>query len=244
MTSVVGVASRRGTRDHNADAAHAYRGDDGTVTATVIDGTGNSAELAELAELAEVTDAMAIVVTRVGYRRGGLAALITASDLIHEAYDAAAVTVQADPDGGVHTHWIGDCRAWWWTGAELRQLSTDHTMGQLLRVSGGESAARVAATHDHWLRLGISGATPATVAEVTGLDVNRPTLGVGQLVLLTSDGVHDQIEHDVLVELVRAHAAVPQSLADALVATARPDHQGYRDDATAVVVAMTAGVHE
>lgn len=168
MISVVGVASRRGTRDHSADAGHAYRGDDGTVVAAVIDGTGNSAELAELA------DAMAIVVARVGYRRGGLAALITASDLIHEAHDAAAVTVRVDPDGGVHTHWIGDCRAWWWTGAELRQLTTDHTMGQLLRVSGGESAARVAATHDHWLRLGISGATPATVAEVSALAVQIP----------------------------------------------------------------------
>ncbi len=39
LTITVGVASRRGTRDHNADAGHAYRADDGTVTAAVIDST-------------------------------------------------------------------------------------------------------------------------------------------------------------------------------------------------------------
>lgn len=34
-----GVASRRGARDHCADAGHAYRADDGSVTAAVIDDT-------------------------------------------------------------------------------------------------------------------------------------------------------------------------------------------------------------
>lgn len=233
LTSTVGISSRRGTREHNADAAYAYRADDGIITTAIIDGTGNSAELAQ------ITDAMAIVVACVGYRRGGLAALLAAADLIHDRYDAAAVTVRVDPDGHVHTHWIGDCRAWWWTGTELRQLTTDHTMGQLLRVSGGEPAARVAATHDHWLRLGLRAATPAAVAELHGLDIHGTTLATGQVLLLTSDGVHDQTSHDVLVELIRAHGDDTQDLADALVAAAGPNSDGYRDDATAIAVAMT-----
>jgi protein phosphatase len=231
---VAALSTRRGTRDHNCDAADLYQGEDGTITAAVVDGTGNTGELAEL------TDAMALVVARVGHRRGGLAALLTAADLIHDTYDAAVVVVQVDPDARVHTYWIGDCRAWWWTGDELRQLTTDHTMGQLLRVSGGQAAASVAATHDHWLRLGLAEATPATVAEVRGLAVDTATLASGQLVLLTTDGIHAQVQHDHLVDLIRTHGGDVQRLADQLVAAAQPDPKGYRDDATAIVIRRLA----
>ncbi|MFD3917366.1 hypothetical protein ACFWR1_38445, partial [Streptomyces sp. NPDC058603] len=67
----------------------------------------------------------------------------------------------------------------------------------------------------------------ATVGEV-GID--------DHLILLTSDGVHDQIGRAALEALVREHAADPQALADALVAAAEPDDDGYRDDATVVIL--------
>jgi serine/threonine protein phosphatase PrpC len=226
----VGCASRRGSRDHNCDGVSIYHAPDGAVTAAVIDGTGNSAELAHLA------DTIATLVTRVAARRGGLAALLTAADLLHDEYNAAAVTVHLSADGDVYTHWIGDCRAWWWTGTELRQLTTDHTMGQLLRVSGGEPAEQVAATHDHWIRLGLAEATPASVAEVRALDAEESPLAAGHLILLTSDGIHDQVPHDTLTDLIRAHTD-SQALADALV-SAPSEQVGYRDDATAVVLAV------
>ena len=54
--------------------------------------------------------------------------------------------------------------------------------------------------------------------------------------ILTSDGVHDQTKHAALEALVRAHADDPQALADTLAATARAEEDGYRDDATAVVL--------
>ncbi|XTZ17062.1 PP2C family protein-serine/threonine phosphatase [Micromonospora echinospora] len=231
MTITTGLASRQGTRAHNADAVHIYQGDDGTTVAAVIDGTGNDAELAH------ITATMATVVARVSYRRGGLAALLTASDLLHDDYNAAAVTVQVDPDGHVHAHWIGDSRAYWWDGTDLRQLTTDHTMGQLLRLSGGKAAEQVAATHDHWLRLGLAEATPASVAEIRSLTAEDTPLAAGHLVILTSDGVHDAIPHATLVALIRDHAD-PQTLADAIAAAARVNAEGYRDDATVAVVAM------
>lgn len=233
----IGIASRRGTREFNADGAHVYEAPDGTVIAAVVDGTGNSAELDQLA------DAMALVVARVGYRRGGLAALITAADLIHDRYDAAAVSVEIDPDGEVHTYWIGDCRASWWTGTELRQLTTDHTMGELLRRSGGPAAQQIAAGQDHWLRLGITGATPATVAEVCGLDVNGSLLAPSELILLTSDGVHDQLSESDLLALLRSFSGDTQRLAESIV-EAVPSSHGYRDDATAVVLTFNGSARE
>ncbi|MEV0733983.1 SpoIIE family protein phosphatase [Polymorphospora sp. NPDC050346] len=70
---------------------------------------------------------------------------------------------------------------------------------------------------------------------VRGLDTHGTTLTAGQLVILTTDGVHDHTSHDVLTNLIHTHD--PQALADALVTAARPDPTGYRDDATAIVIA-------
>lgn len=230
MHITTGLATRRGSRDHNCDGAYVWPAADGTTYAAAIDGTGNTAELAQLADVA------AVVVARVSDRRNGLAGLLTASDLLGDDYDAAAVTATVSPDGGVQIYWIGDCRAWWWDGTTLRQLTTDHTMGQLLRVSGGLAAEQVAASHDHWLRLGLAEATPVTVAELRALDADDTPLTDGHLLLLTSDGVH---QGGVDLEaLIRQHQhAGPQGLADAVVAAAVPDATGYRDDATVVVLA-------
>ena len=223
-----GFASRRGTRDHNCDSARTYTAPDGTVTAAVIDGAGNSVELAG------VVDAMSTVAVRIGYRHGGLPGLITAGSLlVDDEYDGAAVLAGLRPGEPAVIAWIGDCRAYRWNGAELRQWTTDHTMGQQLRASGGVPV-EFAKTHDHWLRTGLRGATAATVRQVWIPDYGEQ-LGDGDLVVLTSDGVHDQVEHEVMTALVREHATMPTTLAAALVASAA-EKDGYRDDATAVVL--------
>lgn len=228
---ITATATRRGTRDHNCDGAYAYQADDGTTLAAVIDGTGNTAELAHLA------DAAAVVVARVSDRRNGLAAMLTAADVLGDDYTAAAVTATVSPDGGVQVYWIGDCRAYYWNGTKLHQLTTDHTMGQLLRVSGGQAAEQVAASHDHWLRLGLAEATPVTVAELRALDADDTPLSEGHLLLLTSDGVHQSVTAEDLSDLTRQHRDDPQQLADAIVAAPVAGKQGYRDDATVVVIA-------
>lgn len=223
--TAIGMASRKGTRDHNCDAARIHHGPDGTA-ATVIDGTGNSPELANL------TGVLAEVAVRIGARRGTLAGLITAGDLItDDDHEAAAVLALVPDDGPAVVAWIGDCRAYRWDGTELRQYTTDHTMGQQLRASGG-APIELAATHDHWLMIGLSGATAATVRQVWVPDHDQNLDGV---LLLTSDGVHDQVPYDRLVDLLREHTD-PQALADAIVAVAIADKDGYCDDATVVVI--------
>ncbi|MGR7000820.1 PP2C family serine/threonine-protein phosphatase [Yinghuangia aomiensis] len=59
----------------------------------------------------------------------------------------------------------------------------------------------------------------------------------GELVILTTDGVHDQVDSDDFARWVRDFTdEVPQALAHAL-ATAARDTDGTRDDATAIVIA-------
>ncbi|MBB4917406.1 PP2C family protein-serine/threonine phosphatase [Streptosporangium saharense] len=221
------TATRRGVRPYNCDAALMWRADDRTV-AVVVDGIGNSAEVAANSAL------LADVAARVAADRGGMAGLLSASGLLNapaddrEDPDAVAVLAVAHPDVAV-IHWIGDARAYGWDGVELRQYTTDHTVGEQLRRNG--VALDLAADHDNWVRTTVGRATVATVYEAQ--------IPSEQLVLLTSDGVHDQMSHQELTALVREHHADPQRLADALVDAARPDETGYRDDATAVVLSLT-----
>ncbi|MCZ1012171.1 PP2C family protein-serine/threonine phosphatase [Streptomyces lydicus] len=223
------AASRRGTRDHNADgwAIHTYPVAELTA-AVVVDGIGNSPEVAELSQLA------AHVAARVGVRKGRMAGLLAAAELYNDPGatvvepDAVAVLALAEPGEGTLLSWVGDCRAWGFDGRQLRQYTTDHSMGEHLRYNGGKwidlAKARL---HDNWVLATLGRAVVASVCQV---DIPDP------LVVLTSDGVHDSLDEEELDGLVHAHPDDPQALADALTTAARADKKGYRDDATAVVL--------
>ncbi|MEV8600461.1 SpoIIE family protein phosphatase [Streptomyces griseoviridis] len=221
-----GYATREGTAQDNADACRVYELADGTVGAAVIDGIGHGPHTSRTAPL------LAEVATRIAARRGPLAGLLTAAELIAdpgadgEEADAVAVAVRMYPEPGITVvNWTGDARAYGWDGERLELYTDDHTVGKQLRANG--VALEIAREHDNWLRTSLARATIGTVY----------TAGIkDHVVLLTSDGVHDQIPHDAMAALVREHAADPQALADALVAAAGADEKGYRDDATAVVL--------
>ncbi|WP_338683413.1 SpoIIE family protein phosphatase [Streptomyces acidiscabies] len=221
-----GLATREGTALDNADAARVYRLADGTVGAAVIDGIGHGPHTSRTVPL------LAEVAARISARRGPIAGLLTASELIADAgadgeeADAVAVAVRAFPDDDVVVvNWTGDSRAYGWNGERLELYTDDHTVGAQLRANG--VALDIARGHDSWLRTSLARASIGTVY----------TAGIkDRLVILTSDGVHDQIPEAELTALVREHADDPQSLADALVDAARPDATGYRDDATAIVI--------
>ncbi|MFF2923100.1 PP2C family protein-serine/threonine phosphatase [Streptomyces celluloflavus] len=223
-----GHATREGTDADNADAARVYRLADGTVGAAVIDGIGHGPHTSRTAPL------LAEVAARITARRGTLPGLLAAGDLVadhcfnSDEADAVAVTALACADRDTSVAWVGDCRAYGWNGARLRQYSTDHTMGQMLRLNG--APWDLAEDHDNWIRTSLSRATVATVYEAD--------IPATELVILTTDGIHDDLPHDEMEDLVREHAADPQALADALVAATRADDDGYRDDATTIVLAI------
>lgn len=213
------IATRRGIREHNCDAAVVRPSADLTAAA-LVDGIGNSSEIAATAQL------LAEVTARISAVRGGLAALLTAGMLLADGDpDAVAVTAVTGP---VHTDvaWVGDARAYGWNGHRLKQYTTDHTVGQQLRING--APAELAEDHDNWVRTTVGDATVGTVYTAK---IPDPT------VLLTSDGVHDSVPHNELEALLREHTA-PQTLADAIVAAVRADSDGYRDDATVVVLSV------
>ncbi|MFJ9893441.1 SpoIIE family protein phosphatase [Streptomyces sp. NPDC091280] len=222
-----GYASREGTAEDNADAARVYRLADGIVGAAVIDGIGHGPVTAATAPL------LAEVAARISARRGPLAGLLTASELIAdndgEEADAVAVAARAIPgDDVIVINWTGDCRAYGWNGERLELYTDDHTVGAQLRTNG--VALELAREHDNWLRSTLARATVGTVY----------TAGIqDRLVILTSDGVHDQINPVDFTALVREHADEPQVLADALVAAALENEHGYRDDATTIVLCVS-----
>ncbi|MEQ4610666.1 SpoIIE family protein phosphatase [Streptomyces cavourensis] len=229
MSIITGLATREGTAEDNADAARVYVLADGTVGAAVIDGIGHGPHTAA------TTPLLAEVAARIAARRDPLAGLLTASELIAdegadgEEADAVAVAVRARPDDDIAiVTWTGDSRAYGWNGQRLNLYTDDHTVGAQLRANG--VSLKIAREHDNWLRTSLARASIGTVY----------TAGIrDDLIVLTSDGVHDQMTMDDMVALVREHAQDPQTLADALVATARADESGYRDDATVVVIAVT-----
>jgi serine/threonine protein phosphatase PrpC len=225
-TVTVGVAQRPGTEPPCADGADVQRRGH-RVSAAVVDGAGHHQDVVRYAAVTPP------VITHTGIALGGLAALIAAGQMAH-AYDtpphAAAVYASMEPGQPTMIHWIGDCRAYGWDGTRLALWSTDMTMGQWLRINGGVPV-EIAERHDNWARLGLPQAAPATCRQV---EIPETTT----LVLLLSDGVSDQVAHEAIEELCRTCGTDPQALADQLVAAAQHDTDGYRDDATAVVLLL------
>ncbi|MEV8452065.1 hypothetical protein AB0467_04380 [Streptomyces sp. NPDC052095] len=228
MPVTTAIATRTGTANDNADAAATYTAVDGVVGAAVIDGIGHSPGTSTLAPV------LAEAAARTTATRGPLAGLLTAAQLVSDpgpdgdTPNAVAITSTTYPDGDTGIAWVGDCDAYGWNGTLLTRYTTPHTVGEQLRYNGiGED---IAGTHDNWVRTTLADAVVATVAQVTIPD---------PVVLLLSDGIHDQIPHHDLTRLVREHADTPQALATALVTAASANADGYRDDATAIVISTT-----
>ncbi|MFJ2026320.1 hypothetical protein ACIODW_21305 [Streptomyces sp. NPDC087897] len=222
---ITASATRTGTENDNADAASTYTAADGVVGAAVIDGIGHSPGTSAL------TPVLAVVAARTAATRGPLAGLLSAAQLVSDPGpggdepNAVAAVATTHPDGETEVAWVGDCDAYGWDGTVLTRYTTPHTVGHQLRRNG--APWEVADAHDNWVRTTLAHAVVATVTEVTVPD---------PVVLLLSDGVHDQTPHNDLTALVHEHATNPQALATALVAAASADAGGYRDDATAIVI--------
>ncbi|GAA0609765.1 SpoIIE family protein phosphatase [Kribbella sandramycini] len=229
MNSRVGIASRRGTRAHNMDAAAAFEAVTGDVAVAVVDGIGNDPDGSELMQL------ICTAAARIAASRGALAGVLTAAALIDadpgtDDYgpDAVMVLAVSRPGYEVELAWVGDSHIYSWDGVRLARRTTPHTMGEYLRLNG--ESEQLAVRHDNWTRMSLTIASPTTVALAEA--------PAHELLILLSDGL-DGLLHGELAAAVAEHAGDPQTLAEALVAAARPSGD-YRDDATAVVLAPNA----
>lgn len=226
---ITATATNRGGRETNADAVavHYYDGADIT-TATVVDGIGNDSEVVQVAAVA------AQVIARTTARTSPVAGIMAAAGMVADPVyktpgpDAVAVVAMYAPGRDFTIGYIGDCRAYSWDGDTLTLHTEDHTIGQQMRLTGADEAE--AREYDNRVRTSLAIATIGTVLEIKIS---------AKLVVLTSDGVHDALDHDRLTELVRRHAEEPQDLADSLVAeavTAPRDDDADVDNVSAVVL--------
>lgn len=219
------VATRRGVRDHNMDASSVFVTSTGITAAAVVDGIGNDLQGVETMRLLAQTAA------RIGATKGALAGVLAAAALIEDGGaqeyqpDAVLVLAIAEPGQPTQLGWVGDSHVYSWDGIALHRRTDPHTMGAYLRQGGHFD--EVVVQYDSWVRVSLSTATATTVA--------LSQAPAGEPVLLVSDGL-DEVPLEDLEALVKEHQADPQVLADAIVAAAREHEDGYRDDATAVVL--------
>jgi protein phosphatase len=126
--------------------------------------------------------------------------------------------------------WVGDSRAYLWDGAELRQLTRDHSHVRDLVDRGLLASEDMAAHPDRnaiTQSLGISGDMNLEPGEISG------RLRPGQQVLLCSDGLTDELPDKTIAENLRAHASVQEQV-DSLIDAALK--AGGRDNVTVVLV--------
>ncbi|RDI67212.1 serine/threonine protein phosphatase PrpC [Nocardia pseudobrasiliensis] len=233
LMRLVGVeadsVSRRGGRSINADAVATHTDPVVGRTAFVVaDGIGDHLLAARAARSA------AAVAAQVGTRRGAVAAILAARDELHRQFPepaadtvlAVAVIPAADqPDGPCDIAWVGDCRAYRWNGRVLHQITTDHTVAELLRAQGRQPLPRMS----HLVTTSVRTVTPEAVGHsITGTSHGR--------LLLCTDGVHKRLEIATIKEFLAATTPAGPT-ADALVDMAL--RTGGTDNTTALVVDRT-----
>ncbi|MFJ4679200.1 SpoIIE family protein phosphatase [Kitasatospora sp. NPDC088783] len=248
MTTItVATATLEGTAGPLADGvAHFTSASNGQSAFVVIDGMGHDPAIVDL------VPAMARNAARAGARKGAVSGLLAAGEDVADPGpltddesrpDAVGAIVVTRPDGSVEVAWTGDTRVYHWNGRVLTLWTSDHNFAAYLNKSVGTAqSVPVGALAD---------IVTLTLARISAYAVPLMCKAAGGLVIIASDGAygqHDaeepqrslpeyQAEH--LATLVRRHQDNPQALVEAIVAGARPDADGYRDDATALVVAWT-----
>jgi PPM family protein phosphatase len=128
--------------------------------------------------------------------------------------------------------WVGDSRAYLWRGRALRRLSKDHSLLELLLSRNVVSEAEA---RDHPQRhlvtqsLGMGDPTP---------DEEHLELRKRDWLLLSSDGLTDELSDDEIADHLRRSASLKEAV-DALM-TAALD-KGARDNVSVVIVESDEG---
>lgn len=231
------ISTAIGDREHQCDAVHTDTAPDGTVAVALIDGIGDTPDTARKATV------LAEVAACVGARRGPLAGLLAAAEVVSSgtadptrpnAVGAVAVTY---PDGQTVIAHCGDVRAHTWNGTTAGLHTTDHTLYELLASHTTDRRLfelLVGMDHNGSVH-DLGDAVRTTLARAT---VGSITTGTTRdpLVILTSDGVHKRMS-DTDIALFAEHTPDPQTLAGLLVSAAlQGDAPDGLDNTTAAVI--------
>jgi serine/threonine protein phosphatase PrpC len=219
----IGHTSRRGTRENNEDFAGAMREPGRGLVAAIADGVSTGGHGLEAAQttvmglLADFFAAPATWETTVVLDRliGAQNAWLADHNRRRQGQGGAMTTLTAIAiEGhGVTIAHVGDTRAWRVRGTDCVQLTADHSFdhpdlrSRLTRAIGLDDAVRV--------------------------DYDQGEVQIGDIFVLTSDGVHGVLKRERLAALVR-HDAGAQAASDVIVEAALA--ASSRDNASALVI--------
>lgn len=123
---------------------------------------------------------------------------------------------------------MGDSRCYLFRDGKMRQLTTDHTIVQML-IDIGEITPEQAVDHPAAGKLTQAvGMDQEPLPQITAYD-----LRFGDRLLFCTDGLHGMIDDD-LIRIILSGAQTPETVCDKLVRAALDD--GGQDNITAVVI--------
>jgi serine/threonine protein phosphatase PrpC len=120
---------------------------------------------------------------------------------------------------------VGDSRAYLWRGGELRQVTRDQSLAQVL-IDSGIPPEKTEGVR-HILTNSLGGKSDLIVPNVGHLPLQN-----GDRLLLTTDGLTDELSDAEIADALRRHST-PQATCDELIKLAL-DHGG-RDNVTVVI---------
>ncbi len=123
---------------------------------------------------------------------------------------------------------VGDSRAYLYRDGVLRRLTKDHTHAQMLADAG---IIRPEAVGTHRLRHVLTNALGGAESEGNA-EIHRMRLFDGDRILLCSDGLHDMVDDEAIVEILKRERA-SNPACEALVKSALDN--GGKDNVTVVV---------
>ena len=131
--------------------------------------------------------------------------------------------------------WVGDSRAYLWTG-ELNQISKDQSLVQIM-IDVGQITREEARFHPR--RNIITQHIGQVELDRLKIGCVQATLEPGQIMLLCSDGLSDEVGDDEMTEILRKACSKQlsdQEIADTLIEAAL--RNGGHDNVTVIVVSL------
>jgi len=142
------------------------------------------------------------------------------------------LTVIAVVNGSMACLWVGDSRAYLWRNATLEQLTHDHTESQAWADTGEiDNRSNITDDRSHVL-------TRAIGSELNlEIDLTRVTLVDGDVLVVCSDGLYDELDSAAIVQVL-ATTESPRQAARQLVGRALEGD--CHDNVSAIVVRFEA----